>query len=47
MTPTDLIKELMLENRELREEIERLKNQIKALEEAQKRAAPDSSEDGK
>jgi len=47
MTPTDLIKELMLENRELREEIERLKNQIKALAEAQKRAAPDSSEDGK
>lgn len=41
MTPTDLIKELMLENRELRTELERLKA------EAQKRAAPDSSEDGK
>lgn len=41
MTPTDYIKELVNENRALREEIERLKA------EAQKEAAPGASEDGK
>lgn len=40
MTPTDLIKELMLENRALREEIERLKAEM------QKEAAPGASGDG-
>lgn len=43
MTPTDYIKELVTENWQLREEIQRLKAEL----EAQKEAAPDSSEDGK
>lgn len=42
MTPTDLIKELMIENRELREEVARLK----AEAEAKKEAVPASDRDG-
>ena len=46
MTPTDLIRELMLENRSLALQVERLKTQLEALKEAKKRAAPGASEDG-
>ena len=47
MTPTDYIKELVTENRDLALQVERLKTQLDALKKAQKEAAPGASGDGK